>query len=197
MILIYFSSNSDSLSIKASVGPGQISPSSNPGASDDLDLMALVNPYSPLASQDGPHRTPGGPLSPPAPSNVTFPQIPIALPSHPLPLNSFPDHYRQMTHNDQPRPSDIPPNTVAPSTSSTAMLHSALTRPRPSPALPNSSSGSQVDSDVSCKKCGQELSSKCLMKMCQKPERPKASETACDRCGRELSAKCLLAKCVD
>ncbi len=42
---------------------------------------------------------------------------------------------------------------------------------------------------VTCKKCGLELSSKCLMNTCS------PSEVACRKCGRELSTKCILSMC--
>ena len=59
-------------------------------------------------------------------------------------------------------------------------LHEALTQPRillPQPQAP-----------VRCHRCGEELTSRCLMQTC-------ADDTRCKNCGRDLTAKCILAVC--
>ena len=55
-------------------------------------------------------------------------------------------------------------------------LHEALTQPR----LPTQ--------PVRCHRCGNELTSRCLMQTC-------ADDTRCRQCGRDLTAKCILAVC--
>lgn len=55
-------------------------------------------------------------------------------------------------------------------------LHEALTQPR----LPTQ--------PVKCHRCGNELTSRCLMQTC-------ADDARCRQCGRELTAKCILAVC--
>lgn len=55
-------------------------------------------------------------------------------------------------------------------------LHEALTQPR----LPTA--------PVKCHRCGNELTSRCLMQTC-------ADDTRCRQCGRDLTAKCILAVC--
>jgi len=55
-------------------------------------------------------------------------------------------------------------------------LHEALTQPR----LPTQ--------PVKCHRCGNELTSRCLMQTC-------ADDARCRQCGSELTAKCILAVC--
>ena len=56
-------------------------------------------------------------------------------------------------------------------------LHEALTQPPRLPTQP-----------VKCHRCGNELSSRCLMQTC-------ADDTRCRQCGQDLTAKCILAVC--
>lgn len=56
-------------------------------------------------------------------------------------------------------------------------LHEALTQPPRLPTQP-----------VKCHRCGNELSSRCLMQTC-------ADDTRCRNCGKDLTAKCILAVC--
>jgi len=56
-------------------------------------------------------------------------------------------------------------------------LHEALTQPR----LPTQ--------PVRCHRCGNELTSRCLMQVCT------TDDTRCRQCGRDLTAKCILAVC--
>lgn len=64
-------------------------------------------------------------------------------------------------------------------------LHEALTQPTPAPnRLPQN--------PVKCGKCGEELSSRCLVQACSKKL---LEETSCRRCGNELTTKCILSMC--
>ena len=65
---------------------------------------------------------------------------------------------------------------VAPAMPYHSRLHEALTQPR----LPTQ--------PVRCHRCGNELTSRCLMQTC-------ADDTRCRQCGRDLTAKCILAVC--
>jgi hypothetical protein len=58
-------------------------------------------------------------------------------------------------------------------------LHEALTQPPRLPTHP-----------VKCNRCGNELTSRCLMQTCVRTD-----ETSCRQCGKDLTAKCILAVC--
>ena len=71
-----------------------------------------------------------------------------------------------------PTPASAPPGMPYHS-----RLHEALTQPR----LPTQ--------PVRCHRCGNELTSRCLMQVCS------ADDTRCRQCGLDLTAKCILAVC--
>ncbi len=63
-------------------------------------------------------------------------------------------------------------------------LHEALTQPNPRLLTTQ-------QPPVKCNRCGDELTSRCLMQTCSRSD----DNTKCVECGRDLTTKCLLAKC--
>ena len=99
------------------------------------------------------------------------PVIPVAKRSIPLPTAEMmpQPQYQQRT---AARPLTSAPTTLP----YHSRLHEALTQPR----LPTQ--------PVKCNRCGQELTSKCLMQTCE-------DDTRCRTCGDVLTAKCILLVC--
>ena len=107
-------------------------------------------------------------------SSVMSTPSPVMVPqSKQQPLNDHHDHEKSFVRS-APTPSATAPSP--PSMPYHSRLHEALTQPR----LPTQ--------PVRCHRCGDELTSRCLMQTC-------ADDTRCRQCGRDLTAKCILAVC--
>lgn len=102
-------------------------------------------------------------------SSVMSTPSPVMVPQSKQPLN---DHH----HHEKSFVRSAPTPTTTPSMPYHSRLHEALTQPR----LPTQ--------PVRCHRCGNELTSRCLMQTC-------ADDTRCRQCGRDLTAKCILAVC--
>lgn len=89
----------------------------------------------------------------------------ISTPSPVVPVLKQPQHIERTLVRSAP-----PPQIYH------SRLHEALTQPR----LPTQ--------PVKCQRCGNELTSRCLMQTC-------ADDTKCRTCGKDLTAKCILAVC--
>lgn len=107
-------------------------------------------------------------------SSVMSTPSPVLVPqSKQLSLNIDHQHEKSFVRS---APTSSAVTAPPPSMPYYSRLHEALTQPR----LPTQ--------PVRCHRCGNELTSRCLMQTC-------ADDTRCRQCGRDLTAKCILAVC--
>jgi len=99
-------------------------------------------------------------------SSVMSTPSPVMVPQSKYPLIN--QHEKSFVRSAPP---------AAPAMPYHSRLHEALTQPR----LPTQ--------PVRCHRCGNELTSRCLMQVCS------ADDTRCRQCGQDLTAKCILAVC--
>jgi hypothetical protein len=104
-------------------------------------------------------------------SSVMSTPSPVMVPQ--TKQHALSDHHH---HHEKSFVRSAPTPTTTPSMPYHSRLHEALTQPR----LPTQ--------PVRCHRCGNELTSRCLMQTC-------ADDTRCRQCGRDLTAKCILAVC--